>query len=266
MINRYLKISCFVFMTCFTFAGCERQRIKDPLVYQRLTDPNFTIAEYATAAIEATGGHQAWTGTRKLEFSCVVTFYGLDGSYYLTEHHYEIYPLKNSIRITAQEPMNKFVCQLSGGRFSIIKEDKRNEILPDESIYRDFAESVLMITTAPVRFLDGSFVFVKAPEPVKIKGSWYEPIQRTTSTGDIRPDLIPVEPYWPEVVFYQNEENSLVDIIWFGNSGKKNFLSVRGYDYTVVGKEGIIVPTKIEISRTDAQGNLLNRLAEINFK
>lgn len=266
MINRYLKISSLVLLACFTFAGCERQKIEIPLVYQRLTDPNFIIADYASAAIEAAGGHQAWTETKKLEFDCVVTFYGRDDSFYLTEHHYDIYPLKNSIRASAREPLNEFVWQLSKGQFSIIKDGKQGDVSAAEGVYRDFAESVLMITTAPVRFLDGSFVFTKAPKPIKIKGSWYEPVQRTKSTDDMQPDLIPVEPYWSKVVFYQNKENSLVDTIWFANSDRKSFLSVRGYDYTVVSKKGIIVPTKIEISRTDAQGNIQSRLAEINFK
>ncbi len=266
MINRYLKISCFVLLVCFTFAGCERQKIETPLVYQRLTDPNFTIADYASAAIEAAGGHQAWTRAEKLEFDCVVTFYGRDDSFYLTEHHYEICPLANSILVSTQEPLNKFVWQLSEGQFGIIKADKQDDIPTAKSIYRDFAESVLMITSAPVRFLDGSFVFAKVPKPVKIKGFWYEPIQGAPSAGNMQLDLMPAKPYWSEVVFYQNKENSLVDTIWLANSGEKNFLSVRGYDYTVVGKGGILVPTKIEISRTDARGNLLNRLAEINFK
>ncbi len=201
MINRYLKISCFVLLTCFTFAGCERQKIETPLVYQRLTDTNFTIADYASAAIEAAGGHQAWTETKKLEFNCVVTFYGLDGSFYLTEHHYDIYPLKNSIRVSAQEPLNKLIWRLSEGQLSIIKADKQNDTSQTESFYHDFAESVLMITTAPVRFLDGSFVFAKVPKPVKIKGFWYEPIQGAPSAGNMQLDLMPAKPYWSEVVF-----------------------------------------------------------------
>jgi hypothetical protein len=265
MINRYVKTSCFVFLTCFFFAGCQRQKKEGPLVYQRLTDPNFVIVDYASTAIEAAGGSQAWTGAKKLQFDCVVTMYALDGSFYLTEHHYEIYPLSNSIRVSAREPLKKLVWQLSEGQLSIIKGGKQDDISA-EDFYHDFAELVLMITTAPVRFLDGHVVFIKAPAAVKMKGAWYEPIQRTISSRDMQLNLKVAEPYWSEVVFYQNKENYLVDTIWFANSSKKNFLMVRGYDYAVVGKEGVLVPTKIEIFRTDVRGDLLNRLAEINFK
>jgi hypothetical protein len=266
MINRCIKTSCLVFLMCFSFAGCQQQKKENTLVYQRLTDPNFVIVDYASAAIEATGGSQAWAGAKKLQFDCVVTMYALDGSFYLTEHHYEICPLSNSIRVSAQEPLKKLVWQLSEGRLRIIKGAKQNDISSAEDFYHDFAELILMITTAPVRFLDKHVVFAKASAPVKMKGLWYEPIQRTISFNDVQSGLTSPKPYWSEVVFYQNNENSLVDTIWFASRNKKNFLSVHGYDYTVVDKKGVLIPAKIEISRTDARGTLLNRLAEINFK
>jgi len=289
MINRNLlavlrtwrsrKTSCLVFLTGFIFAGCEQQKIESGLVYRRLTDPNFAIADYANAAIEATGGRKGWTRAKRLQFDCVVSLYEpalrqaqggeqsrTDGSFYLTEHHYEIYPLSNSIRVSAQEPPNKFVWRLSRGQFSMPAGNKQNDISPLMGFYRDFAEAVLTITTAPVRFLDGYITFTKVPTQVKIKGLWYEPIQRTTYADDMQLDIIPAKPYWSKVIFYQNKENSLVDTIWFSNSDKKNFLLVRGYDYIRVSKKGILVPNKIEISRTDARGSFLQHLAEINFK
>ncbi len=263
MVNRYLKISCLVFLTGFILVGCE---IENGLVYQRLTDPNFVIADFATAAIEATGGRQAWARAKKLEFDCVVTLSEPNGGFYLTEHHYEIYPLSNSIRVSAQEPLNKFVWQLSKGQFSILKGDKQNDISPLVGFYRDFAESVLMITTAPVRFLDDAVVFTKMSMPVKMKGLWYYPIQRTTFTRDMQLDTMPAEPYLSNVVFYQNKEDSFVDTIWFEGIKDKKFLLIRGYDYTEIDKKDVLAPTKVEISITDARGNFLQHLAEINFK
>ncbi len=266
MINRHLKTSCFVILIGIIVAGCEQQQRENGLAYHRSTDPNFVIADYTTSAIEATGGYQAWTKTKKLQFDCVVSFYEPDGSFYLTEHNYEIRPLSNYIRISTQEPLNKFIWQLSKGQFSMLAGNKQNDISELVGFYHDFAEAVLTITTTPVRFLDGEFAFTKTAEPVKMKGSWYEPIQRIASSNNNQLDMIPHKPYWSKVVFYQNKENSLVDTIWFANSSKKIFLTVRGYDYTEIGRNGIVVPTKIEIYRTDARGALLKRLAEINFK
>jgi len=41
-------------------------------------------------------------------------------------------------------------------------------------------------------------------------------------------------------------------------------LAVRGYDYTVVEKGGVSIPARIEIFRTDARGNLQERLVKID--
>jgi hypothetical protein len=268
MINQVSKAIFLFLVTIFAVAGCEQQHkevVAVPL-YEHLLDPNFVIPDYASGAIEATGGKQAWAKVKKLEFDCVVTFYQPDDSFYLTEHHYEIHPWTNSIRITAREPLNKFVWQLSEGRFSMLEADKQNDISPVAGFYRDFAETILNIITAPIRFLDEKTTFTKLQSMIKREGFWYQPIQQTNRNSDTAVSTEPAKPYWSKVIFYQNKENSLVDTILFADSVENKFLAVRGYDYTEVDKKGVRVPIKIEVFKTDAQGSFQQLLAEINFK
>lgn len=224
---------------------------------------------FAPRAIKVTGGYEAWLATTEFEFDCVVTFYEPKGSFYLTEQHHEIYPWSNSIRISSTEPASKpdlggvkrpssgeVIWELTEGDFSVSKSPRVSDSLPAGLSERAFAEGVLYITTAPVRFLDKSVNFIEESKAVKKEGLWYFPIERVESEAS---------PYWSKVVFYQNMDNSLVDTIWFSNA-EGLFLSVRGYDYYEGGQGGVLVPTKVEISRTDGVGVVQERLVQIDFK
>lgn len=268
MINRIL-----ICLACIAaiITGCEKLPSKtEPIpLYRRLLDPNFAIPDYASDAIKATGGIQAWAKAKELDFNCIVTFYRADGSFYLTEHHYEIRPHKNSIRITAQEPLGKFIWQLSGGQFSMHEGDKQNDISPAAGLYRDFAETLLGIVTAPIDFLDDNYTFTKLQGTVEREGLLYQTIKKINQPSDetvshkAKPTM---PPYWSSVTYYQNKETSVADTILFANREKNKFFVVRGYDYTGVDKKGVRVPTKIEVFRTDPRGTSQQLLAEINFK
>lgn len=262
MINRFSNIMCWLVLAAiFVVVGCEQEHKEEASVHELLSDPNFVMPEYASGAIEATGGLKAWTKTKKLQLDCVVTLYKLDGSFYLTEQHHEICPWSNSIRISAIEPQGKFVCQLSGGLFSVLEGAEQVDDLPVAIENFHFAEAILDITTAPVRFLDKSFAFNKGPKPVKIEGQWYYQIEREKiPVGDFG-DL----PYWPKVVFCQNTGTSRVGMLWFVDTGEKKFLAVRGYDYKEVEKGSVLVPAKIEIFVTDPAGVLREQLVKIDY-
>ncbi len=268
MNNPVSKIIWLIVIAAVIVASCEPRHKRKVIVpvYERLTDPNFVIPDFASDTIEAAGGLQSWAKAKKMEFDCVVTLYEQDGGFYLTEHHYEIYPWLDYIVISAREPQSKLVWQLSKGRFSMPAGDKRSDISAIAGFYRDFAEAILMIITAPVRFLDDSVVFTKVDMPVKMNGLWYYPFHRTIQSFDTTGNQEPAGSYWSEVIFYQNREGLLVDTIWFADSGKKKFLAVRGYDYTEVEKSGVLVPAKIEVFRTDSRGAFQQNLAEITFK
>ena len=274
MNNRFSKTIWLVFVAAFIFAGCE-QGHKNDKVDVLASGPNLETLgvppDYAARAIEATRGLDTWTRTKELEFDCVVTFYQPDDSFYLTEQHYEVYPWSNSIRISGQEPQGRFVWQLSKGRFDAVKGGEQFDGLPSVVESHYFAEVILNIITAPVRFLDESVEFTKVPEPVRIQGQWYYPIERRMKPAlEVVPDL-------SDAVFYQNRDSSLIDMLWFADIGSSVIASeaqpsaaipvsfaVRGYDYSEVEKRGVLVPTKIEIFGTDARGDSKKRLVEID--
>ena len=146
-----------------------------------------------------------------------------------------------------------------------MKGAERVDALPIAVCERWLAEAILNITTAPVRFLDESVEFTKSSEPVKMEGRWYYPIEQ---------DKIQMERYWSKVVFYQNKDSSLVDMLSLcsnqnvANGGiiwLQEFFAVRSYDYREIEKGGILVPTKIEIFATDAESVLRERLVKIDY-
>lgn len=236
-------------------AGCQRKYEEDVLAYPPDVNAIIVTSDYAPRTIGATGGYQAWIDTIKLDLDGVVTFYRPDGSFYLTEHYYEIYPWSNAIRVSADEPRGKFVWQLSAEGLRILQAGGRGLYDPGYEM-QSVLRAVLDMTTAPVRLLD-SVGLVKAPEPVKVEGLWHNSIERAGSE---------VEPRLPEAVFYQDIDSGLVDMIWFADAAGQKSLAVRGYDYRKAGKQQVLVPAKIEVFRTDARGLLQQRLVKIDFK
>jgi hypothetical protein len=258
MINRFSNIACgLVLVVVFVVAGCKQQYELDVLACRPDVNTIVVTDDYTPRVIGATGGYEAWVEAIKMEFDCVLTFYNLEGSFYLTEQHYEIYPWSNSIRISATEPQGRFVWLLSEGSFTVLEGDERlcDLTAPIESRY--FAEAILDITTAPVRLLSKSAEFTELPGPVKTEGLWYYPIERVSSN---------TEPHLYKVVFYKNRDSSLIDMIRFAGVKGQKSLVVRGYDYRKVEKGQVLVPTKIEIFRTDAGDVLQERLVKIDFK
>ncbi len=275
MINWFLKTISLVFVTAFLITGCKHQSKKEVFVLDRGPDVEMldVPADYVDRAIKATGGLETWMTATKLQLDSVVTFYKQNGSSYLTEHHYKIYPWSNSIQISAKEPLSNFIWQLSDGRFEILEGDEKADLSPMADFGRDFAEIILAITTAPVRFLDRSTDFLKKSEPVKVEGLWYYPIEQTYRVEQPVADdkkqkaVEPRRRYWSKVVFLQSPKSSLVDILWFADIGKKKFLVARGYDYyNDVENKGILIPAKIEIFTSDTMVVFRERLAEIEFK
>lgn len=259
MINRFSNVACrLILVVVFVVAGCERgyKEKEETVVYNPLADPNLVLPDYAARAVEASGGLQAWAATKQIQGDCVVTFYKPDNSFYFTEQHHEVHPWPRSIRVAALEPQGKFVWQLSPDGFRVLEGADRARTLSTNVCERYFAEAILDITTAPVRLLDESGRITCEAEAVKVGGLWYHRLIRRS------PDRTGI---WSEVVFYQNPDTSLVDMIWFADVDKKRFLAVRGYDYRRIGKDAVLVPTKIEIFKTDARGALKERLVKIDY-
>ena len=217
-------------------------------------DPNIVVPYYASQAIDATGTLDAWEKTKTIQAGAIVTFYNPDGSRYLTEQNYRIHPWANSILISTVEPQGAFAWQLSPEGFSILKGGNKVDALPVKVCQRYFAEAILNITTAPVRFLDKDVGFTKNAA-VKKEGLWYYPINRTGPNTVSAP-----------AVFYQNANSFLVDMIWFADFDRESFFAVRGYNYREVEKRGVWLPSRIELFKSDAHDRLQQRLVKIDFK
>ena len=262
MRNRISETICLVLVAVFVLAGCKQQYEEDADVLARSQEVTAISvpSDQAALAIKATGGLNAWKKTTQLQLDCVVTFYQPDGSFYLTEQHYEVHPWLNSIQISAGEPQGAFVWRLSNGQFNVLRGAGQIEALPKTVPSRCFAEVILSIITAPARLLDGSVEFSKQSAPVKIQGKWYYPIDRQNKDAAARIS---------EAVFYQDRDSSLVDMIRLaclntGAAREKTIQYVRGYDYQEVEKNGPLVPTRIEIFETDARDRSQKRLVKID--
>ena len=280
------SVLMLVLVAALVFTGCQRKQERDPALRESedavevlVSGPEVEAisvrADYAVRAIEAAGGWDAWAGMKELQLGCVVTFYQPDGSFYLTEQHHVVYPWSNSIRISAREPQGAFAWQLSKGKFDVLQDSGQSHALPVVIGSSHFAEMILSIITIPARFLDESAGFSKEATALKIQGQWYYPITRRSRSP---------QPLF-EVVFYQDRDSSLVDMLLFADVDSSVIASeaqpsavipgsfaVRGYDYTEVvrmdsqgEKEGVRVPVRIEIFRTDTRGNLQERLVKIDY-
>jgi hypothetical protein len=242
MPSRFLFIVCGLLL----FTACQQQKSTvDPLAYGPNLETLVVANDFVAKAIASAGSCKAWLNTKKLDLDCVVTFYSSDGSFYLTQQHHEIYPWSNSVRISAIEPQGKFVWLLSQDNFMPAQGQTQYDI-------RDMIYAVQAITTTPVRFLDKEVEFSKFSEPVKMQGLWYYPIESHGTSDETR-----------KIVFYQNRDTFLVDIILF--VGEKEPLLVRGYDYRQARTTGVLLPTRIELFKTSPAGVVRQRLLKIDY-
>jgi hypothetical protein len=259
MNKRFILANLLVFTTIGFVSGCRHE---DMNVLDR--EPNlqgtYIPSGYQSQAVEAAGGMDAWTKETKLQLDSLVTFYQPDGSFYLTRQKYIIYPWSNSIEVFGKEPQGDFAWRLSQGQFEVLEGIGR---IPDAENVIDnqcLAAAILSIITAPVSFMDRSVDFAIDPNPLKIQGLWYYRILRQTKI-DIE-SILRV----PKAVFYQNRDNSIIEMIWIDCPGVDQFLTVRGYDYDRVEEGGIIIPQRIEIFLTDSQNSSHKRLVKIDVK
>lgn len=251
MSKRLIESVCVILVVGLMLAGCKAQQ--EPQVTVLAQGPDLSAfpapSEYATTAIDAVGGLDAWTKTRQLQLDCVVTFFRPDGTFYLTEQSLTVYPWSNALEISAREPQGAFAWRLSNGQFEVLQGAGRVKDLPMAVASRCFAEATLEIITAPARLLDTSADLARENAALKMHGQWYHPITRKAPT---------------EAVLYQDRDNSVVDMIQFACSAKGKSLTVRGYDYKKVEKGGPAVPTKMELFSGSAPADAQDRLVKID--
>ncbi|MBN2316611.1 MAG: hypothetical protein JXM79_21970 [Sedimentisphaerales bacterium] len=253
MSIRLLETLSVVLATVFLFAGCEKSIMSDESEVSSGLDPVNapTPTGFAAEAFDATGGLEAWTATKRMRLDCVVTSYEPDGSFYLTEQRCDVQPWSNAIDISGCEPNNEFTWRFSNGQFTVLQGAGQIDQFPADLESACFARAILAIATAPFHFLESPDLFNRQDAAVRKQGQWYYPIHKI---GDVS----------GKIVFYQNRETRLIDMIRIPCPGMNTALAVRGYDYGRIKKEGPLVPARIEIFTMNVAGILQKRLVKID--
>ncbi len=262
MTNRFWNTIRLAVLGMFVVAGCSRENVQkaDALAISPDIERLSVKSEQANLALKAAGGLDAWVKTKTIEFDCIATFYQADGTYYLTEQHYEVYPWSSSIRASGHEPQGRYLWQLSKGHFGALEGKSQYDGMQVGADNGCIAEGILNIVTAPVRLLDESVEFRPVGEPVRLEGQFHQPMKRVA-----RPGVTSVPPL-RDAVFYQRRGDGRVDMALLGCEDAGGALIVRGYDYAEAVKGGVLFPTKIEVFKADSGVGVLHRMIQINAK
>ena len=257
MNDKCIKLICTLLMF-IVLAGCEKniEKTDSKLAIDPIAEKVTMPPEFAYLAIEQAGGMEAWGKVRHLQVNCIVTFFDEEEGSYLTEQKCDVYPWSDSITIAGTESREVYKWQLSEGKFKTLKGVEKLNNFKNQIESECYAQAILNLVTAPVRFMDKSFVYSRDTEEVNIQGRWYCPIR--IPAQDTKSDIPGFK-----TIFYQNKADSLVDMILLTCDDEEYFL-VCGYDYMEVKDTDISIPTRIEIHAADKQGFARRQLFRID--
>ncbi len=265
MIARVMPSAVLIVLIAVTLTGCSRQAAQKsaPELNLPATGPDLqTLPKprpFVSAALDATGGLAAWEECKKIEFHAAVAASERDGCFYLTEHDFVLCPWSDAVQVTAHEPQANLTWQVIRGQYRTSQADPNADVSPLRDLAREYADAVLQITTAPVRMLEDNLLLGRRPATTQIAGQWYLPI-------DAKYQEQTPGPYWTQGIYFQSVDRSLVDMVWLGNPLTQKFLVARGYDYAPSTSNGVLMPTKIEVFRSDAEANIGPRLALVDLQ
>lgn len=263
MSNRFSNVIWGLVAGILVFTGCEMETASqqgDTLAVGPDVAAIGVVSEEAGQAIDAAGGLDAWRKAKKIDFECVATFYQEDGTFYLTEQLYEFFPWSNSIRISGREPSGEYTWQLQQGRFGVLQGLSQYEGFGVGANKGCIAEGILNLVTVPVRLLDKDVEFRWSKEMVKFGGQWYKPTKRVVNADAL--DAAGLR----DAAFYQNRSTERVDMVLLACVGSRGVLIVRGYNYRLLGRGGVMIPSKIEVFNADATGKVRRRIIQLDIK
>ncbi|MBN2271130.1 MAG: hypothetical protein JXN61_10980, partial [Sedimentisphaerales bacterium] len=122
------------------------------------------------------------------------------------------------------------------------------------------AEGVLNLITAPARLLDEGVDSKWSAGTVKLEGEWYRPINRVVKAGVDGVENL------RDSAFYEKRSTGRVDMTLMRCDGSDVVLIVRGYDYTLLGKDSVMIPSKIEAYKADKSGTVRQRIIQIDVE
>ena len=259
MNSKCMTIVCTL-GTFIVLTGCGKsvKQEENSLAIEPLAEMIAIPSDYATKALDKTGGLEAWGRVRQIQLNCVVTFYDKDGGYYLTEQNCEIYPWSDSIVISGKESQDKYIWQLTRGKFEVLEGKEQIANFKNQIDSGSFASVILDLMTAPVRLLDKSFLYTRDSTEINIQGQLCYPITMSSRENSEMPQSV------YNIIYYQNKLSSLIDIILLSSrSDNKSFL-VFGYDYEEIINAGISIPNSIEIHLAGRDGTSQRLLLKID--
>lgn len=262
MSNRLSNVIWAAVAGVIVVGGCavESEKGADKLAVGPASERLKILSEEAGVAIQSAGGLDAWAGAKQIRMGCVATFYQEDGSYYLTEQLYEVFPWSNSVRISGREPGGEYAWEFQGGRLAVLQGESEYDGLQVGVDNACIAEGILSLITAPARLLDEAVDSKWSAQTVKLEGEWYRPIKRAAKAGVDGVENL------RDSAFYQKRSTGRVDMALMRCGGSDVVLIVRGYDYTLLGKDGVMIPSKIEAYKADKSGAVRQRIIQIDVE
>lgn len=260
MGTRAARYASLIVLVTLTLTGCGRQVARTSDGDLLATGPDqLAIAaarpDYTLGGLESTGGVDAWLKCKRIDLRGVVSAYRSDGSYYMTEHTFVVYPWSEAVQISAHEPGSDYLWRLIGTRFQRLEGNPRVDISPLAGAYQHYASALLEILTTPVRMMDDGMKLSRRPLPVQIAGQTYTAVDAEFSKRSAG---------WTNATYFANRQNSQVDIIWLANASRQDYLIVRGYDYTP-SRCGVFMPSVVEMFHSDAEAHIGSRFATIKI-
>jgi hypothetical protein len=196
---------------------------------------------YVREVLETAGGCEAWTAVERLKGECLVSYYGPQGTRYITPQTHEILPASGTIRISGREPEGPVRWMLSEEGLRVL--DGRSvdgpHGFPSAHCKAYFARSILQIFTAGLRLAEESEFFIESSAPVKLEGKWYNSFERLEGAQGGKEDTVST--------YYQAKSTGIVDVIELAADGEIAKAWVKGYDYVRIRPAEVVVPSKLEI-------------------
>ena len=222
-----LLIGCFV---SSVLCGCESKRAR---------------VKESEPAVQPSSG-------KSISADCVVTFYKLDGSRYLSEQEHLINPSAGGgIVISADEPGGRITCRLDGGALTQSGDAKAID-MPISICDRSLCRAIWASVSAGCGFLnEGSG---EKSAAVKMDGQRFEPIKLKKSKA-----------LGGEIVLYMNPLDSTIKNVQVISSERDLVLTAKSYNYFWFEELGRNFPMKIDIFSSNKSGGDRKRVLEIAY-
>lgn len=231
-------------------SGCAKKQ-------QATTEPVtrvVTVPAFAKSSVDAVGGERAWSDTQVIIGECTAKFYKPDGTFYLTRQRHAVYPWSDSIRIYAAEPQGTFVWQLSGSNLTLLEGAPQQAAeLPITLCNPSIARAIWSVLAAPASLATKADPNVVPGTAERVMGLWHNPLKLAGGQ-----------------TWYQNVESGLFDLYTIdlratSHEPRAATITARGYDYLLIKKTNVMVPTKIEIFTADSPTSEPRRIIELDY-